>query len=213
MWVFLLIKKTTSLYLLDYYWVIYHQNHRMDIGKRINARKIMLSYMYTDFFYRWYTQENEKKHQIIDNQNNIWEDHDFLQLLDVEKEWKESQWEDIVIGSFGVWWEEKDFSIIASGLRIDLDEVDWDYISIINTQYHNYEVEVEKIISPLLTQFKRNDLEAIKKAIFVLGYTEYRECGTDEKVVINEMIELAKRFGGNDVYKLVNGVFHKLLMS
>jgi transcription termination factor NusB len=94
-----------------------------------------------------------------------------------------------------------------------LDEVDREYITLIRDHYTEFESEVESLVNPLLKQFQRKDLEAIKKAIFILGYTEWKVLGTDDKVIINEMIELAKRFGGSDVYKLVNGVFHELLVG
>jgi len=63
---------------------------------------------------------------------------------------------------------EQDFSIIANGLRIDLDEVDREYVTAIRDHYKENEAEVEMLVNPLLTQFQWKDLEAIKKAIFIL---------------------------------------------
>lgn len=186
----------------------------------------MFSYIYTDYFYREY---NSRKQKQIDFQNDgiyndtseieglnlqdsnqsiIWDD--FLTELNIPVEVEEIiEHEDLSLS----WDDEKDFSIIANGLRIDLDEVDREYITLIRDHYTEFESEVESLVNPLLKQFQRKDLEAIKKAIFILGYTEWKVLGTDDKVIINEMIELAKRFGGSDVYKLVNGVFHELLVG
>lgn len=186
----------------------------------------MFSYLYTDYFYREYNARKQKQtdsqgervfHDMSEteglnlqdsNQVIIWDD--FLTELDLPQEAEELiECEDLSLS----WDDEKDFSIIANGLRIDLDEIDREYITVIRDHYVAFESEVESFVNPLLKQFQRHDLEAIKKAIFMLGYTEWKMLGTDDKVIINEMIELAKRFGGTDVYKLVNGVFHELLVG
>lgn len=185
----------------------------------------MFSYLYTDYFYREY---NSRKWKYTELQNNgiyndtseregfnlqdssqqlIWDD--FLHELNISVETEEViEHDDLSVS----WDEDKVFSIIANGLRIDLDEIDREYITLIRDHYKDLESDVELLVNPLLKQFQRKDLEAIKKAIFMLGYTEWKVLGTDDKVIINEMIELAKRFGGSDVYKLVNGVFHELLV-
>lgn len=186
----------------------------------------MFSYIYTDYFYREY---NSRKQKQIDFQNDgmyndtseieglnlqdsnqsiIWDN--FLAELNIPVEVEEIiEHDDLSLS----WDDEKDFSIIANGLRINLDEIDREYITLIRDHYKDLEPDVESLVNPLLKQFQRKDLEAIKKAIFILGYTEWKVLGTDDKVIINEMIELAKRFGGSDVYKLVNGVFHELLVG
>jgi transcription termination factor NusB len=55
-------------------------------------------------------------------------------------------------------------------------------------------------------------MELLKKSIFLLGYTEKKILDTDAKVIVNEMVELAKRFGGYETYKLVNSILHKLII-
>lgn len=200
----------------------------MNVWHRINARKIMFSYLYTDFFYRAYNAkklhysdqerkpglhsvEIEWEHLQNSDQQHISGDT-FLSELNIQAPIEDiDEWDNVQELSLDEH-NDLDFSIIANGLRIDLDEVDRDYITAIRDHYKAYEAEVEKLVNPLLTQFQWNDLEAIKKAIFILWYTEYKVLATDVKVIINEVIELAKRFGGTDVYKLVNGVFHTLLM-
>lgn len=198
----------------------------MNVWYRIHARKIMFSYIYTDYFYREYNSRKQKQIEFHgekmfndtsvkeglnlqdSNQLIIWDD--FLAELDIPVDVEEIiEHDDLSL----CWDDEKDFSIIANGLRIDLDEIDREYITAIRDHYTEFEPEVESLVNPLLKQFQRKDLEAIKKAIFMLGFTEWKVLGTDDKVIINEMIELAKRFGGSDVYKLVNGVFHELLIG
>lgn len=189
----------------------------------------MFSYLYTDFFYRAYNakklaySDQERRPSMLtveiegeglqnSDQQHISGDT-FLSELNIQiPEEDIDLWEELQDLSLGKQ-SEQDFSIIANGLRIDLDEVDREYVTAIRDHYKENEAEVEMLVNPLLTQFQWKDLEAIKKAIFILWYTEHKVLGTDVKVIINEVIELAKRFGGSDVYKLVNGVFHELLMS
>ena len=63
--------------------------------------------------------------------------------------------------------KEKIAEIFEDAIAV-LDEVDRDYITAIRDYYKAYEAEVEKLVNPLLTQFQWKDLEAIKKAIFIL---------------------------------------------
>jgi transcription antitermination protein NusB len=56
------------------------------------------------------------------------------------------------------------------------------------------------------------ELSPIERAILSLGAWELRDCiDVPYKVVINEAIELAKRFGGTDGHKYVNGVLDRLV--
>ncbi len=58
------------------------------------------------------------------------------------------------------------------------------------------------------------ELSPIERAILCLGVWELRDrVDIPYKVVINEAVELAKRFGGTDGHKYVNGVLDKLAPS
>lgn len=103
--------------------------------------------------------------------------------------------------------------MIADGLRIDALEIDWNYVYVMIESYEDRIQSLHAIVDTYLTQFQRNDMEILKKSIFILGYTEKQVLNTDTKVIINEMIELAKRFGGYETYKLINSVLHKILFK
>jgi transcription termination factor NusB len=45
----------------------------------------------------------------------------------------------------------------------------------------------------------------------LLGYIESKEYKTDKKIIMNEMIELAKRYWDNNSYKLINGIWNKFI--
>ena len=51
------------------------------------------------------------------------------------------------------------------------------------------------------------DLSPVERAILAIGAWELAHCpGTPYRVVINEAVELAKRYGATDGHKFVNGV-------
>ncbi|MSQ71460.1 MAG: transcription antitermination factor NusB [Betaproteobacteria bacterium] len=68
-------------------------------------------------------------------------------------------------------------------------------------------------IAPALDR-KIEELSPVERAILLLGAFELKECAdVPYRVVINEAVELAKRFGGTDGHKYVNGVLDKLARS
>lgn len=68
----------------------------------------------------------------------------------------------------------------------------------------------ELIINPLLDR-PFSQIDAIEKAILYIGTHELKhDLGTPYRVVINEGIELAKKFGATDSHKYINGVLDKL---
>jgi transcription antitermination protein NusB len=69
--------------------------------------------------------------------------------------------------------------------------------------------ELEAAVAPHLSrQFDR--LSPIERAILYIGAFELASHPeTPFKVVLNEAIELGKSFGGNEGYRLVNGVLEK----
>ncbi|MBV1914991.1 MAG: transcription antitermination factor NusB [Pseudomonadales bacterium] len=70
--------------------------------------------------------------------------------------------------------------------------------------------EYEVIISPLLDR-PFEQIDAIEKAILYIGTHELKHnAATPYRVVINEGIELAKKFGATDSHKYINGILDKL---
>ncbi len=73
----------------------------------------------------------------------------------------------------------------------------------------NYK-ELSDTLSPFL-DIKFDKLDEVEKAILMIGLYELKHhLETPYRVVINEAIELAKRFGGEDSHKFINGVMDKL---
>ena len=74
--------------------------------------------------------------------------------------------------------------------------------------------EAGALLSPLLDR-PMAALSPVERSILLLGVQELRTSpqapfGAPWKVVINEAVELARRFGGTDGHKYVNGVLDRL---
>ncbi|MDR0716627.1 MAG: transcription antitermination factor NusB [Azoarcus sp.] len=73
--------------------------------------------------------------------------------------------------------------------------------------------ELRALFAPLLTRAVA-ELSPVEHATLLLGAFELRhDLGTPYRVVINEAIELAKKYGGADGHKFVNGVLDRLAGS
>ncbi|MDR2261163.1 MAG: transcription antitermination factor NusB [Azoarcus sp.] len=73
--------------------------------------------------------------------------------------------------------------------------------------------ELRALFAPLLTRAVA-ELSPVEHAILLLGAFELRhDIGTPYRVVINEAIELAKKYGGADGHKFINGVLDRLAGS
>lgn len=108
---------------------------------------------------------------------------------------------------------------MAGGLAPDIEaqfradnegKIDWDFFHqalrhVIN-EYQNLDEKFADKLDRKLTQ-----LDPIELAILRLGTFEFLErIDVPYKVVINEYIELAKKYGATDSHKYINGVLDKL---
>ncbi|SFX19793.1 transcription antitermination factor NusB [Marinospirillum alkaliphilum] len=72
------------------------------------------------------------------------------------------------------------------------------------------QTELDESFAPFLDR-RVNELDPIELAILRLGsYELTQRLDVPYRVVINEAVELAKRFGGTDSHKYVNGILDKL---
>jgi N utilization substance protein B len=68
--------------------------------------------------------------------------------------------------------------------------------------------EIDPIISTHAQNWRIERMPAIDRAILRLAIAELRTMGTPPKVVINEAIELAKKFSSEDAAPFINGILH-----
>ena len=63
------------------------------------------------------------------------------------------------------------------------------------------------------TSFPFDDMDPIDQAIFLEAGIELMVHNTPLKILLNEMVEIAKRYGDEGSSKLVNGIGHKALQE
>ena len=69
--------------------------------------------------------------------------------------------------------------------------------------------ESDAIIAPLLEGWTLDRLPTIDRIVLRMSVFELRHCSTPGPVVINEAVELAKKFSTEDSGRFVNGVLAK----
>lgn len=107
--------------------------------------------------------------------------------------------------------QQKAQDIESSFMKIhDMMNVDRKYLTDILAQVPNVEEELEESITPHIGR-DFSSLDPVERAILRLGAFELKfRADVPTKVVLNEMIELAKVFGADHSYKFINGVMDKL---
>src|ERR1700688_375599 len=73
--------------------------------------------------------------------------------------------------------------------------------------------ELDPIISAHAKNWRIERMPAIDRAILRLAIAELRTTGTPAKVVINEALELAKKFSSEDAAPFINGILDAALKS
>jgi transcription termination factor NusB len=151
----------------------------------------------------------------------LWNAHDsfFTEefLADVQKlydkskeEWKQlkecvqqilsEQWEDDMpyyLKNFFDKWDEKD--------------IDVDYVLKMMWSFEKYVEPTKEMVNKYAESFHYEEMDIVDQAIFLLWYSEYQLFETPKEILINEMIELCKRYSDAGSPKLVNGIFDKFL--
>lgn len=79
--------------------------------------------------------------------------------------------------------------------------------------FSQYKPIVEEVVDSYVRTFSFSDMDLMDRVLFVLGYAEYSLLKTPKEVLLNEMIELAKRYGDDSSPKLVNGIGHHMIQS
>jgi N utilization substance protein B len=91
----------------------------------------------------------------------------------------------------------------------DFNHVDLDYFQALLHGVPACVDELENLLAPMLDR-KLDDLDPIERTLLRMGMYELtRRIDVPYKVVINEEVALAKKFGATDSYKYINGVLDK----
>jgi N utilization substance protein B len=73
--------------------------------------------------------------------------------------------------------------------------------------------ELDPIIASLAKNWRIERIAAIDRALLRLALAELRTTGTPSKVVINEAVELAKKFSSEDAAPFINGILDSAVKS
>jgi len=92
-----------------------------------------------------------------------------------------------------------------------IEDIDFDYISTVGIHFTKYIEEIKQQVNQYAQTFEYIQMDPLDQAIFLLGYTEWKELETPKEVLLNEMIELAKRYSDEWAPKLLNGIMHKII--
>lgn len=91
------------------------------------------------------------------------------------------------------------------------DLVDVEYLKPLISQWDKYYQAVMAAVNNNSQTFDFVRMDPMDKAIFLGGGVEYLVHKTPFKILLNEMIEIAKRYGDEGSPRLVNGIGHKIL--
>ena len=103
-------------------------------------------------------------------------------------------------------------SDIEAQFRVDFNMkgTDLEYFREILTGAVRQASELDAVISPLASQRSMDELDPVTLALLRIGIFEFKErIDVPYKVVINEAVNLAKKFGPEDSSKFVNGVLDR----
>ena len=96
----------------------------------------------------------------------------------------------------------------------NMEKVDTDYFHQALHGVAKIKSNLETLFSPHLKSVEMAELDPVTHAILLLACFEFQErVDVPYKVVINEAVNLAKKFGAEDSHKFVNGVLDKVAVQ
>ena len=178
----------------------------MNIKSRINARKVALSRLYQHCFFRNLLKQKSAMIEalFIDNifqtqgeKFNAGKEDLLHKMQDYLDKTSTAEDMDVFVEDFFDEWAKED--------------VDFDYLIKVLKDIPKNQDEVEKHVDTYTTTFKYADMDVIDQALFLLWYMERKQLQTPKEVLLNELIELAKRYCDEGSPKLINGIMHKIV--
>jgi N utilization substance protein B len=92
----------------------------------------------------------------------------------------------------------------------DMKNVDVDYFHELLHGVPQYLSEVEELFAPFLVERSLTELDPVTEALLRMASYELKyRIDVPYKVVINEAVSLAKKFGAEDSHKFINGVLDR----
>mgnify|MGYP001643634007 FL=1 len=94
-----------------------------------------------------------------------------------------------------------------------LEEIDTDYVFKVTSAISRYEEELIEKVNQNTQAFQYEQMDIMDQVCLLQGYLEVKVMDTPPAVVINEMVELAKRYSDDGAPKLVNGLLNAILID
>jgi transcription antitermination protein NusB len=84
------------------------------------------------------------------------------------------------------------------------------YVMELLTQVQAHRAEVDQLLNTCMVDWQLHRLARIDQDILRIAVTEMWLLGVPEQVAINEAVELAKRYSGEDGHRFINGVLRRV---
>ncbi len=112
-------------------------------------------------------------------------------------------------------WYDADMTYIAKNCFEKWSEngIDADYIDTMIVAYDKYADKLPDLINAYASTFRYEDMDIMDRVIFLLWYAEFKLMKTPKEVILNETIELAKKYGDQWSPKLINWILHKVITA
>jgi len=90
-------------------------------------------------------------------------------------------------------------------------EIENDFVKDIVYGVVTHQVEIDELANKHMTDWSIDRLDKTGAAILRMGIFELKYTDTPEVVVINEAVELAKKYSDDSVRKIINAVLDKII--
>ena len=100
-----------------------------------------------------------------------------------------------------------------SGETSDLSEADMEYALAVVEEYKSHSELIDHMIESDLINWSMKQLNVVDKNILRTAIAEYLKFGAPDKrnMIINQAVELAKIYGGENSYRFINGLLDQAL--
>lgn len=180
----------------------------MNIQARILARKMVLTYLYEKYT-AGYTAQHEhilKEICAIDITHSALEQRDTMNEKGLSDELKKQFPTDEYDANI-TYLVQHCFDKLADRW------IDTEYLHAMAPAYEMFASKLPELVNTYTSTFQYNDMDIMDRVIFLLWYAEFKLLKTPKEIILNETIELAKKYWDTWSPKLINGILHKILSA
>jgi len=176
----------------------------MKVWNRINARKVVLSYFYQCCFFHNLPKQDNIMAEVLSVEN-------IFQSNAEEFEKNKAILKQKIMNQLSVSDDENfEYFVKIFFDKRNVEEIDMDYVMKVWGAYRQYLQEAIEAINKHTQSFSFQEMNTMNQSLFLLGYVERKVLDTPKEVLLNELIELAKRYDDEWSPKLINWIMHKI---